>query len=1150
MIRRINFLRIFALAVYTIIFNVLLHGQSFSVKHYSIKDGIPGPAVLDAVQDSSGIMWFASRKSVFSYDGYEWKTFNPGAGIPQTPYIKLKLDSKGIIWALPGAANKNIVYYDGYRWHSLPVVESVNAIQNVSFDVFYENNSPVIAVGTYGGGLFLYRNKKWEIINKDAGLPSNRVNQVKKIGSKLYLMTMKGIAVLEDLKYVKALLNIRGLPGKKIFSAYFGSKDGDNASDSLFWLMGENWIGYVQNKKFYLISSKLNLPFTRSGSDTYFLTGGFRDIIFFGNGNALLYLNKDTGEIKSFNQKSEQFSGGATSVFVDREKDVWITTLRGIDKVKASPFVNYNKNTGLLEDEVTAIDWFNNGTMVLGHNDGFSIKSGNSFYKLKFPPYSGVSSPITRILDMAKDKDGNIWFAAAQRGFGKLTPQRKIVWIAKPGVISYYSVAVDKNNRIWVASDNGLSIMRDDKLIPFKSIDLTGYTMRKIAVLKDSSLAICTSNGGLILWKDKNARIFKSDNSEGNSVYSVFEDEKGRIFAGCFNGLYIVSGNELIKYQDKDFSISRPVYFINERNGIYWFGLDNGVIKYSAKGYRTYTYIDGLAGYETNRAAGKFDSKGRFWIGMDNGLSCYISSYNSYNNIKPLAKILFLTDSFGKHYSLNNKLNLNYDRNSVIINYIGISFLDDGKINYKVTIKNLSGGWSDSYYTLDRNARFSNLNPGSYIFSLRAENVNGVWSNTIYSAVFKIGNPFYRTWWFIFLNLIVIGLIFYSIQTYFSQRKYSANLEKEVKLRTVSLARSEKKYKMLLETAGDAIIISDAAGGKIIDVNLRTIVLTGIPHDKIIGSSLFDLLKPGTGERYNTLRENQSLSIETTIKNKDGKEIPVELSASTIEFEGEVIIQSIIRDITERKNFEAELIKAKDKAEESSRVKSFFLAQMSHELRTPMVGILGYASLLAERLEDEELKNFSESMIRSGRRLMETLNSILDLSKIESENLELQPEVFYLDKAAETPVNLFSKAAAEKQLFLKLNVKENDLPVELDLKLFEQILNNLVNNAVKYTKHGGITVEIDRETIDNKAWGVIRVIDTGIGIPEESKKIIFEPFRQVSEGISRQFEGTGLGLTITKKYVDAMSGRISLESKIDEGSVFTVKFPLKVVNFI
>lgn len=256
-------------------------------------------------------------------------------------------------------------------------------------------------------------------------------------------------------------------------------------------------------------------------------------------------------------------------------------------------------------------------------------------------------------------------------------------------------------------------------------------------------------------------------------------------------------------------------------------------------------------------------------------------------------------------------------------------------------------------------------------------------------------------------------------------------------------------------------------------------------------------------------------------------------------------VLSIVRDITGRKKIMEELISEKERAEEMNKVKTNFLANMSHELRTPLHGILGFAQVMMESLEKDYYRDMAGTIYKSGNRLMETLNLILNLSKLEAEKIAVNITDLRVDDVINEVFVLFEVVAKEKEIYLKRKMHKENILAKLDEKLLRDTLNNIVNNAIKFTRTGGVLIETD---IRNKDL-LISVKDTGIGIPKSKQELIFGEFRQESEGLSRSFEGTGLGLTISKKYTELLGGEILIESETGVGSVFNLKFPGVVTGY-
>lgn len=358
-----------------------------------------------------------------------------------------------------------------------------------------------------------------------------------------------------------------------------------------------------------------------------------------------------------------------------------------------------------------------------------------------------------------------------------------------------------------------------------------------------------------------------------------------------------------------------------------------------------------------------------------------------------------------------------------------------------------------------------------------------------------------------------------------------------------ALQESESKYRGIFNNSHSPMLIIDPIDLRIIDSNSAASSFYGYPIDHLKTMNILKL--------YVNSPENIKEAIDKAISNEQnifywkhlknsGELIDVELHSGPLTIEGKTYIFSIVYDISEKNQMIDELKKAKFDAEQMNKLKSIFLANMSHELRTPLVGILGYSQILMDELEDESAQRMANSILRGGNRLLQTLNLILDLSRIEANRMEIKfINCNVADFIKEVCAN-FNATTMLKGLYLNVTVEADDVFINIDEMHFTSILNNLINNAIKFTEKGGITVRIRKQ--DENV--LISIQDTGIGIPEEKQSIVFEAFRQASEGISRNFEGTGLGLTLTKKFVELMNGSITMESQLGSGTTFTLSFPI------
>ena len=343
-----------------------------------------------------------------------------------------------------------------------------------------------------------------------------------------------------------------------------------------------------------------------------------------------------------------------------------------------------------------------------------------------------------------------------------------------------------------------------------------------------------------------------------------------------------------------------------------------------------------------------------------------------------------------------------------------------------------------------------------------------------------------------------------------------------------------------------ASVMITSLDGAISYVNPRFTEITGFTFDEVIGQN-HRILKSGKTpdriykEMWETIISGDKWYGEYQNKKKNGDFFWELMSVSPIKNKrGETIhFLAVKEDITKRKKSEVELREAKRKADEVNKLKSIFLENMSHEFRTPMISIIGYAEILRDELREHELNEIAENIYDGGKRLTKALNSVLDVTKIESNELELNIESINLREIIDKMVDKFSETAKAKGISLSKEYDEGEYKINADKRLLEDIFANLIDNAIKYTEKGSVVV---KPFVDNGNTG-FHVVDTGIGVPEDMQSRIFEPFRQADEGTSRSYEGVGLGLTVTKSFVENLGGKITVSSMVGLGSTFTVKFP-------
>lgn len=417
-----------------------------------------------------------------------------------------------------------------------------------------------------------------------------------------------------------------------------------------------------------------------------------------------------------------------------------------------------------------------------------------------------------------------------------------------------------------------------------------------------------------------------------------------------------------------------------------------------------------------------------------------------------------------------------------------------------------------------------------------------------------------------------------------------------------ALVESEERFRSITAAAQDAVLMIDDKG-KLAYWNPAAQKIFGYSAEEVLGRDAHQLLGPrryhaASEKGYAVFRETGTgpvvgKTLELEALRKDGSEFPVELSVSNVMLRGKWHAVGVLRDITERKRAEEELeiyrghledlvnertaelqgangrlaeeiseheqteealFRAREVAEGATRAKSDFLANMSHELRTPLNAVIGFSELLVDQLcgpLNEKQQGYIENILTSGEHLLSLIDDILDLSKVEAGKMELELGRFSLRGVLDSSLTLLREKALKHNIKLSLELEpEADVELEADQRKCKQILFNLLSNALKFSPDGASVAVQARKVSATEAqaggdWVEISVADTGIGIKPEDMPKLFKEFPQLESPYTKQYEGTGLGLALTRKFVELHGGRIWAESEFGKGSRFTFALPLR-----
>lgn len=394
--------------------------------------------------------------------------------------------------------------------------------------------------------------------------------------------------------------------------------------------------------------------------------------------------------------------------------------------------------------------------------------------------------------------------------------------------------------------------------------------------------------------------------------------------------------------------------------------------------------------------------------------------------------------------------------------------------------------------------------------------------------------------------------------------------------RDVTEQEQASQYARSLIEASLDPLVTISLGGKITDLNEATANITGISHEKLVGTDFFDYFTEPQKARevYQEVFAKGSVADSPlTLRHKNGKLTDVLFNGSVYKNDKGTVLGVVVvaRDVTEQKRIATELNEARIDAEQATKIakkakkkaesaaiiaenavkaKQQFLSNMSHEIRTPMNAIIGFTKVVLKTDLTSKQIEYLKAIKTSGDALIVLINDILDLAKVDAGKMNFEKTVFKLSTSLSTMLHLFEPKIDEKNLRLIKLIDKNIPDVLLgDPVRLHQIILNLISNAVKFTSHGGITIKVQLISEDDEHVSIeFSISDTGIGIPEDKLVNIFENFQQATSGTSRLYGGTGLGLAIVKQLVEAQNGSIKVESKLNKGSTFSFILDFEKTN--
>lgn len=1102
-------------------------------------------------QDKKGFVWLTTNKGTKYSDGIMDFELPDSVRIELLGPQKVWIDEEGLVWLYHTAGSPVVYHYDLVTWHrmDLSLPENLNAAHFKSISFF--------TVGT-GEKKVLYHMFNGMVAQYSGPDNTPEFYRTEELGNFYSIFvegsenTMfffeKGVYTLNPHGFILLKHPVTDL-GETIVKAVFCKDEG------MYYFLTKGSVytgkGFFEMEKLFYTGFSTQVYSSKDYFDLWVEKG---QVYFFYNSQLFKY-NSGTErgfEISAYQDLKVHHINAA---MVDREGTKWIGTYRGLAVLPSLRFQNFNEFAGLTDPDISAAFTYGRNNYIVGYNGGIQLWDGiRSVKKIAFHSPKQEKQTLSRVFNFTEDKNGHLWFSAYQAGLGFFNTSTLDYFLMDLPENVPVNYIMTEGDSLWVAGANKIygSILPRPGHRPQLSLIERDFGdgvelgfIRKIGKLKNGKWLIL-DNGN----NNPDASVVVNDGAIIVKGYSYLE-KNDTLFLGTDEGYFFLDEDKLRPVFFENTFINRPVYAILEAtDGNLWLGTDDGVIRIVENRKRTFNENNGLIGNDVSRGALLEVGAGRVVIGTQNGVSVYIPEEDEDKSIAPLVNIEKLTvNSVDDHYE-TQKLLIPYAQNSIAITYSAVSFSTLPELVVQYRLEGFHNDWTQIRNPRNNQLYFNNLPPGTYRLALKASYSDQYESDVVYSPEFIIAKPFYLQLWFILMVIVFfigVGMI---INMLFLQFKNQDILKNTLDEKTSEIRHREDQFRNVWESSQDGLMLS-MLGGKVVAANPALCAMAGIKEEELKERGLpylfsdpgfYETLKPKV--RQSTLGESKNgFSREMTIPFRKG-ECQVELRVTRMgtNYNGQPFFLNVFRDVSSKKAYEQGLKYAKEKAEEANKLKSSILSNMSHEIRTPLNGILGSTeNIMQSRHSDEELIGQLEIIKESGERLLQTMNNILDLSKIESNGMNVEYEDTNIKDFISKILINHRSLAIKKGILVSVKFKTQPFIAKIDRKYLEIIINNIVDNAVKYTEKG--LIQIVTEKKDDTLF--FQVKDEGIGISEKYLERLFDPFEQESKGYDRKFEGAGIGLAITKHLVELLSGHIRIESEKDKGTVVTVTLPLE-----
>ncbi|MDQ8197372.1 two-component regulator propeller domain-containing protein [Pelagicoccus enzymogenes] len=1071
-----------------------------------------GGEIHRIAEGPSGFIWFGTNQGALRYDGYEIRAFRREEGNPTSlindAVWSFLVDGKNRFWiGTQMGVSRYVPELDSFENYVLNPVDMNNNLNNRCNAIVQDSRGNVYASAESG---IIYRfdevEKRFEPMNAASFgvIKSMACDELDRIwiGSSSAVYRYDTVT-RETRAYLEGFEGSSEMNRNFIYSLDVGDPE-------------RIWAGTAYQGVVVLdveSGEARPLPLEHSNEQrVHFLQSTEDGRIWVCHGRGLTLMDRNERRIQNYmasDRVDSLPSGSIRCLAVDSQSNIWV----GSAKYGAHVSTNNKRfNRDYLENAanrpgvtsvVSRVLWTRGGERWVGYYHGgidVFAEDGAHLFELRHDPADPKSIGRGAVYSLMEDSRGQIWAGSFHGGLMRFNREDRSFSkvLGTPGG-DPRAIAEDEDGNLWIALKGAGIALYHRESGRFESFKSDPFNT-KHSLLDDWPSDILYDPSGLVYVAtpiglsilDTETKVFNNytpdatnPNSLSNAIcHTLFRDAEGKIWVGTGYGL---NRFDPIEKTFKSYTMAdglpghQVLCVTQDRDGDIWAGTDGGLARLDlgTGKVKSYDHLDGLMSNDFSRNSVAMSPTGEIYFGQTGGLTFFDPSKIRDNEIPPP---VFITDvqvffkslkvdpsdpnSLPKHISKLDELVLTHEQKVLSISFVAQNYIQPQKNRYAYLLEGFDSDWND--VGTRREANYTNLNPGSYVFRVKASNNDGVWNEEGASLRLRILPPFWMTPWFFSLLFLAVVLLVYLFIRYRERnlKRRQRSLEEEVQKRTKKI----NEQKLALE-----------------------------------------------GQRSQLEKQRDELE------------------------EGRERLEEKVEERT------SELVKAKEKAEESDRLKSSFLANLSHEIRTPLNAVVGFSTLLKEtKASEEEMVEYLSLINENSDSLLRLIDDILDYSLIEANQVTLDEKDILWDEFFDNVFASHSVLPREEgvELLCENALRGQEYSMVTDHHRLRQVLDNLLTNASKFTSAGSIVLGARIE------GGVfcIYVKDTGKGIPSEFQEVIFDQFYKLKEDDVQARRGVGLGLAISKRLVDLLGGELSVKSEYGKGSKFSVRFPLSVLH--